>query len=144
MLPARPLARTDIPHRLTARFGRAIQFLGFAASFEGEELLLTLYWQANEPVGADFQVFVHGVAADGQVVMGADGTPLDGLYPTSAWWPGQVIADARRVRVPVGAPPAILRVGLYDLMTLQRLPAYREDGSEWPGHAVEIDLQQDR
>ncbi len=144
VLPARPLTRTDIPHRLTARFGRAIQLLGFDASFEGEELLLTLYWQADEPVGADFQVFVHGVAADGQVVMGADGTPLNGLYPTSAWWPGQVIVDARRIQVPVGAPPATLRIGLYDLMTLQRLPAYREDGSEWPDHAVEIDLKPDR
>ncbi len=101
---------------------------------------LTLFWQAGEVPAADYQVFIHALAPDGRAVMQADGPPVGGLYPTSAWLKGQVIADTHELRLPTGADPTSVRVGMYNLKTLLRLPARKLDGAAWPDDAVVIPL----
>jgi hypothetical protein len=98
------------------------------ADFGGQMLLtsytladdrLTLCWSAEAAMPVDFTVFVHVVAADGQVVGSGDGQPRGGLFPTSAWAVGDVITDEHRLTLPAGAR---VLVGVYRLDTGERLP----------------------
>ncbi|RLC82562.1 MAG: hypothetical protein DRI61_01950 [Chloroflexi bacterium] len=138
VLPRKPLRVAEIPHKLRARFGNSIELLGYGLDEEGGSINLTLYWQGRARITRDLQVFVHLVDAEGRLLSQADGPPVEGLYPTSKWWPGQIILDSHRISVPAGSHPKAILVGLYDLTTMQRLPAFREDGSEWEDYAVVI------
>jgi len=111
-----------------ARFGPQIRLLGHSLGQDAGALALTLFWQADEQPQTDYQVFVHVLDADGKMLAQADGPPVGGIYPTSAWLPGQIISDTHRIvlpegSMPEGSRPASLEVGLYDLASMQRLPA---------------------
>jgi hypothetical protein len=87
-------------------------------------LALTLYWQSLAPVDADYVVFVHLVDAGGEIVAQGDGPPLDGVYPTSYWRPGEVLADGHLLAAgPAGSYR--LLVGLYTLPQDQGDPGSR-------------------
>ncbi len=90
----------------------------------GEKVQLTLHWQALQPMTEDYVVFVHLAQADGQIVSQQDSQPLGGAKPTSAWIPGEVVDDPYGLTVPLGALPGVyqLRVGMYSLRTMRRLP----------------------
>ena len=94
----------------------------------GEALTVTLFWQALQPMDVDYTAFVHVVGPDGAVVAQADGQPLNGFMPASAWLPKQVVADKRSLRLPADAAPGdyTIYAGLYDLATMQRLPVTRD------------------
>ncbi len=95
----------------------------------GGTLAVTLYWRADRPVDKNYMVFVHLLGEQfnpahndplwGQI----DRVPRDGSYPTTAWVPGQLVADAYRVPVDPHAPPGRyqIEVGLYDPGTGKRL-----------------------
>jgi hypothetical protein len=109
------------------RFGPAIRLLGYSAVVSGTPptLELTLYWQANAPVNQDYMVFVHVLDSHDHRIAQGDGPPWRGWYPTTAWVPGQVIADRRSVALPAETDPAGVRIaiGLYELADGTRLPA---------------------
>ncbi len=90
----------------------------------GDTLSLGLFWRALSPIADDYQVFVHVVNAAGERVAGFDKTPLDGWWPTTMWEPGQLVNDEIAVPLPGDLPAGEyeLRVGLYRLSDLQRLP----------------------
>ena len=99
-------------------FNQAITLIGYDLS--PDRSALTLYWQSQAMVEADYVVFIHLLDADGQVIAQADGPPTGNAYPTSWWSPGEIIAD--RHALP-GTPDAVaLWLGLYDLASGQRLP----------------------
>ena len=80
----------------------------------GQDLEITLYWQALEPVSEDYVVFNHLFGLDGvEIGRAHDLLPL----PTSRWLPGQVVATVHRVATKANLPvPAVamLEAGLYD------------------------------
>jgi hypothetical protein len=80
---------------------------------------LTLCWTALAAPAADYTVFVHLLDPAGQPLGGADGPPVNGQYPTSAWLPGETVADRRPLRLPPGAS---LEIGLYLPASGERLP----------------------
>jgi hypothetical protein len=45
------------------------------------------------------------VDRQGQVVASTDAEPVSGAYPTTAWRPGEVVADAYEIPLPPGLPP---------------------------------------
>jgi hypothetical protein len=137
-----PASAAGMPASRATRFGDGIRLLGQAAQIDREAATVTLYWQADRPPGADYQVFLQLLDNDGRPVAQADGSPMGGLYPTSLWQPGQIIADVHRVPVPPGHAVASAQVGLYRLDTVQRLPATRQDGTRWPDDAVNIAFEQ--
>jgi mannosyltransferase len=102
----------------------------------GDTLALTLYWQANEPPGASYHVFVHVGAPDAAPVAQADGVPGGWLRPTTTWRAGEVIADTYTVSL-AGISPGqySLLVGLYDSETGQR-PTTVVNGEVVPGGYV--------
>jgi hypothetical protein len=127
LLPADALRQDDIAHPQTYHFDQKITLLGYdLAPGEDERIDLTLYWQADAAPSHDYAIFVHAIDASGSILGQFDSQPLQGLYPTSAWQPQQIIADRRPLTLPPGT--AAIRIGLYDPATLTRLPIRDQDG----------------
>ncbi len=51
----------------------------------GHVIYLRLFWQAQAPITEDWTFFAHLLDADGHNVLGADGPPGAGSFPTSRW-----------------------------------------------------------
>lgn len=116
--------------------GYAIQSEPIGAS---ERITVTLYWRAEKPVEYDYQVFVHLLNERGELIAQHDGPPRLGLYPTSAWSPGEMVVDEHPITVPQNCTgKARLLTGLYSLETLERLTVKDWKGVEFPVRAVPL------
>jgi hypothetical protein len=110
---------------------------------------VTLNWQANAPLEADYTVFLQlwrsapladssTTGARAEYVAGFDGPPVQGDYPTSLWTSGEVIVDTHALDM--SALPAgeyYLLGGLYNPTSGDRLPASTPSGP-LPDHAVNL------
>jgi uncharacterized membrane protein len=108
----------------------------------GRGLRLTLYWQCLAPMNVDYSVFVHLLGPGGQMVAQHDGWPGNGLRLTELWQPmpfkrtsqwaeGEVFRDIHYLQLSPDAATgeALLKVGMYDLESGQRLTAAEPDGT---------------
>ena len=95
----------------------------------GDEVRVTLYWQATATPSQDYTVFVHLLSPDGSQVAGADAPPVENDYPTSLWQAGDQIQDSHSMLLPSDLLPGTyqMAVGLYDPATGFR--AARLDGA---------------
>jgi hypothetical protein len=99
--------------------GIAIRSAMLSWGATSSQLLLTVYWEAIQPVGHDYSVAVHLVAHDpprgGEDVLTQSDSvhPVMGWYPTSQWEVGEVVRGDYLLNVPSGATPAAVRVGMY-------------------------------
>jgi hypothetical protein len=137
-LPLPPLVETpDGVQPQSARFGQVARLLGHRLIPQASALALTLYWQAEQPDGVDYTVFVHLLDENGRLVTGKDNQPVHGSYPTGIWEPGEVIPDEYIVDTS-NLPPGEYRleIGMYVLATGERLPTYRPDGTQDPARHV--------
>jgi hypothetical protein len=121
------------------RFGEMTRLIGYtlepSAPSGSSELDLTLYWRAILPEGAtaDQKAFIHLLNPEGEIVAQHDGEPVSGRRPTRTWREGEVIIDTHRLvwYVQDYTGPAAVAVGLYDAVTLERLPAFDPQGLRW-------------
>jgi 4-amino-4-deoxy-L-arabinose transferase-like glycosyltransferase len=129
-------------HSLAATFGDGISLLGYdldmAVTGPGEVIHLKLYWQAREPVGEDYTVFVHLLGEDGQLWGQHDGQPEGGFYTTSFWDKGEVIVDEHEIVLSPDTPPGEyhLVTGLYRLATGERLAVDAGDRTAGDGRLL--------
>ena len=91
----------------------------------GDQIVVTLYWEAVEPLLRNYQTFIHlydSQLDDGPVAQ-HDGAPDCNMDPTTQWEPGQIIADPHILTIPsdVAVRPLLLYAGMYDLITGERL-----------------------
>lgn len=106
-------------HLARVTFESGIELLGYtiaSTSIRPAEFLpVDLYWHATEPIPDDYTVFVHLLDKDGNMRGVGDRRPLDGLYPTNRWKPGDVIIERYNVRLAEcgGSGPYSLEAGLY-------------------------------
>lgn len=121
-------APPPMTQELGVRFGDVAELLGYDLETTeitaGQPVTLTLYWRALEgAAAADYTVFAHILAADGHLVGQHDGPPAGGARPTAGWLPGEIIVDEHSMtfREPY-AGPARIEVGLYDPLTMARVP----------------------
>ncbi|HET6446264.1 MAG TPA: glycosyltransferase family 39 protein [candidate division Zixibacteria bacterium] len=116
-----------LPDRLNVLFGDQISLKGYRIDRDEEasSLLLKLYWQAERTPELDYSAFVHLTDNEGKLIDQDDGSPgEDQRYPPSSWLPGDIVEDWRRVTIPTGIEtPLEIRLGLYNWMDGQRLPA---------------------
>jgi 4-amino-4-deoxy-L-arabinose transferase-like glycosyltransferase len=129
-------------HSDGSTFEYGIELIGYTARVDAGRLTLTLNWRTRERVPADYTLFVHLVDAMGAKLDQADGPPLNGDWPTSAWLPGEAFAETRTLKLPAASAPGccIVRLGWYDATTGLRLAAFRPDGEPWPENAVVLNV----
>ncbi len=111
----------SITEPVNITFDGKIELLGAevdrAAARPGDPIKVTLYWRALQPLDRSYVEFIHLVDEQGIVVAQRDTWPGRGMYPTTLWQPGEVIADPLYLHIPDGsyAPDnADLQVGLYE------------------------------
>ncbi len=122
-----------VQHPLAVAFGEKIALLGYNIE-QNDVLRLTLYWQATQSIETDYTVFVHLFDPTTEtIVRQIDARPLNGLYPTNGWLPGEVVADTYVLPISGVAPGEYaLAVGLYDARDWTRLLPVDANGSTWP------------
>lgn len=137
-------ARVAIQRPLQATLGEAVALRGFDLSTTslapGDELAISLYWQALDGMDRDYTVFVQMLGPDGKLIAQSDAYPLGGRFPTSRWVTGELVRDVHRLALPRDVGPGWNRVivGMYRLDTLARLMARVEgrDGTTERGDHV--------
>jgi hypothetical protein len=106
----------------------------------GEPIKVTLYWRALQPIDRSYVEFVHLIDEQGIMMAQRDTWPGRGMYPTTLWQPGEIIADSLYLHLPDGAYApnnATLRVGLYE-QDGPRLKALAAQGQAVENNAVPI------
>jgi len=96
-----------------------------AAARPGDVIGVRLVWSADVTPARPYKVFLHLLAADGQLVAQRDGEPGGGSRPTTSWAAGETVSDNHGLLLPAGLPPGQyeLRLGLYDALDpAARLP----------------------
>ena len=125
-----------------ANFGDLLVLIGYDVQWAESGPAVTLYWQAKETMAQDYTTFVHIVDGGGNLVAQSDGQPTNGIYPTSIWDEGEIVADRKELTLPADAPLEQLNMvtGVYLLETLQRLPVTDAAGQRQPGDQWRLDL----
>lgn len=121
--------RMRLANVAAADFGGVIRLAGYETAREGDNLLVSLAWEALSPPPQNYTAFVHVLDAAGTLIAQADRPPAG--YPTGDWRPGEIVIDHFVVELPAGLPPGEYRLqtGFYDPATVARL-----------GDAVELDV----
>jgi hypothetical protein len=109
---------------VNAVFGDELRLLEYQVHLEEQRLNLTLYWHAQRRMHVDYKVFVHVLNPRTDIpVAQDDAMPRRWAYPTTLWWPGEVVDD--RIPIPLGTVPDgnyRIAVGVYDPVSGERLP----------------------
>ncbi|HSM57573.1 MAG TPA: hypothetical protein VK879_15580 [Candidatus Sulfomarinibacteraceae bacterium] len=141
LVPAGGFLATPPPGPPQAAFAApiaAINLLSAEATREGDTVSVRLVWQVLEEPQVEVTVFVHAVDEAGQLVGQVDAYPVGGTYPFTAFEPGQIVEDIRRLE---GVREASsLRLGVYRRDDGERLPG-RQNGSPLPDDAVHLPLR---
>jgi hypothetical protein len=73
----------------------------------GQYIPVTLFWRALNDVPEDWSLSLRILDERGDVVWSEDiASPVIGMYPTSRWIGGEVVADYHELAVPPDMPPA--------------------------------------
>jgi hypothetical protein len=133
-------------------FGGFVRYLGEDLGtldlWEGRPVYLTLYWEVLAETDIDYMIFLHLRAPDGAIVQTwdapvalNDSTTPPRYYSTRVWQPGEFIADVRLVRLEVPDVPLAsgysVVVGLYDLVTGERVPVVVDGQADGDGYVVD-------
>lgn len=107
---------------------------------QGEKLQFRLVWHSLIDHQNETKTFVHVLNDSGQVVAQYDGLPRQGEYPRTAWLRDEIIPDEYTVegvaQLPAGTYQVLL--GTYDAQSLERIPAYADNGTPIPNGAVQL------
>ncbi len=113
----RPEPAVEIERRAEFNGELALVGVGLSSSHPapGDELEVTLHWQALDRVGPAYTALVHLVDAQGHGIAGVDEPVLRGLYQPDLWPQGMTLPDRHRLRLPADLPPGRYRLdlGLY-------------------------------
>ncbi|MFQ6100123.1 MAG: glycosyltransferase family 39 protein [Anaerolineae bacterium] len=119
-----------IPHPLGTDFGSVMRLLGYDLEVgevePGEQVGVTLYWEALAPTDRDYTVFVHLLGEADLLIAQRDTFPGLGLLSTTWLEPGYAWADRYVIPVPETAyapDTARIEVGMYDATSGVRLAA---------------------
>ncbi len=99
----------------------------------GDILSLNLYWKARQTLTVDYSAFAH-LVDDKMNIYAQEDSLNPGRYPTHYWQLDEYNKDPHQITIPPGTPPGhyLLGVGLYDPLTLKRLPVL-DEGSHRDG-----------
>ncbi|MGB3905873.1 MAG: glycosyltransferase family 39 protein [Anaerolineae bacterium] len=130
----RVFERPPIQHRLEARLGEHVEFLGYDLESRlveaGGTIDLVLYWRALQETQLSYTVFIHLLDDEGEIRAQGDGLPCAGTRLTSGWMQREVILDAHEVSLGEDVAPGRYSLiwGMYDARTGARLPVFDGEG----------------
>ncbi|MCL5997273.1 MAG: glycosyltransferase family 39 protein [Chloroflexi bacterium] len=133
-----------LPSNMTCtelRFEDAIRWIGYRVETErvqpGQEFVVTLYWQGLRPMDTNYSAGIRLYGRSDTEVFLLDSYPGGGMWQTTRWLPGTIIADRYRLRVEDTLtttrllPSALwLDIGFWNFQTKQFLQTF--DGSGNP------------
>jgi hypothetical protein len=114
-------------------FGGEIALIGLdmptGSLSAGDTIDLTLYWKAQQPLDANYQVFVHVLQTDNNVAAQSDKLN-PGDFPTERWTLDKYVRDAHVLTIPDTIAPGTyqLTTGLWQPET-GRLPIIDSNGN---------------
>jgi len=121
--PCNPTVPAQI-QPINALFGNVMRLSGYQVNIDDKNLNVTLYWHSEQRMKTDYKVFVHLYdPLTGIPVAQDDSMPRQWSYPTTFWWPGELVDDQITISlqdVPSGKYG--IAVGVYDPATGERLP----------------------
>jgi 4-amino-4-deoxy-L-arabinose transferase-like glycosyltransferase len=103
----------------------------------GDTIHVTLYWEPLRKLDRNYSVFVQVLDPPDRVAGKGGSWPANGNAPTKMWRPGEVVEDAQRVTVDVGAEPGIYELVVGLVGPAGRLPVVAEDG-HWLARGVTL------
>lgn len=108
-----------------ATFENELALVGYKTTpFEaGQPLQLTFYWQPQQPLTADVELFVQLLDREQTVIAGLHSWPLHGAFRVSAWPPNEIMPISYQLEIPadLGVGSYTLIVGVFDLIEHQSL-----------------------
>jgi hypothetical protein len=106
------------------QFGRSVCLHDVDVVEHADSYEVALVWSTSSRLPVDLTVFTHVGTPGRPPASQADGYAWRGALPLADWPPGKLIRDVRTLTKPDhGAEPTSLQVGVYDLVTGERLPA---------------------
>jgi len=99
---------------------------------------LTLTWLSLSPAQPHDTIFAHLGPAGQPPIAQADGDAWLGMLSPAVWQPGDTIRERRTILLPETVPPdkCEIRVGAYNWVTGERLPATTPQGEPLPDDAA--------
>lgn len=112
---------------MPAYLGSQIKLLGydFTPPQTTDNLLaITLYWQSISLATEGYDVFIHILDENNQIVTQVDSEPVATLAPTHRWQPGDIIWDPYTLLLPSDLPNGTYRItmGMFLRDSGERLP----------------------
>lgn len=141
-IEVKPLPSGAVPNPVHINFERKLALVGYGlnrrAAAPGEKLVLTLYWQALQPMAEDYTVFTHIMGEHESIWAQKDSQPQSGAAPTSSWQPGVLIEDQYELLLRTDTPPDVyqVEVGMYLPESGKRLGVLGELGRLDADHVV--------
>jgi len=132
ILTREDLAQVENPVEIN--FGDQVKLVGYELNGEewrpGEDLYVTMYWEALEDVDQDLWLLFRLVHRKGYDLTFKDGCPSAGRYTTDHWKEGQVIPSVHRLRIPDDADdhPYRLTLSMHPFESEEWLPILNEQG----------------
>lgn len=121
----------DVPSMQTpvgAVFSDQIELVGYTLRIEDERLFIEIAWKSTNIMVNSYKLFIHAVDNSGTILSQIDIIPRQNTYPTYLWLPGEVVTETYALDRIEGM--AALRIGVYDALTLQRLPVTGNESHE--------------
>lgn len=114
-----------VKHEVDVYFEGFFRLVGYEFSpiKPGENLSVTLCWQALVEMSVSYVTFIHLLNPEGYLVSQMDTIPGYGKYPTTSWMPGEYICAVYELPIPAEGSKGnyVLSVGAYDPITEERL-----------------------
>ena len=104
----------------------------------GETLTVVPIWESDGQMEKDYRVFCHVLSTDGELAAQRDDPPVYGFRPTTTWRAGEIVEDSYDILLGTDLPPGEyeLSLGMYDMETMERLPAYNAAGERLPEERI--------
>jgi 4-amino-4-deoxy-L-arabinose transferase-like glycosyltransferase len=128
-----------MPDQSEYMLGDSIGLVSSRIRLDDGAMRVCLEWQARAPITVDYKIFVHVLSGDGEILAQSDVQPKDGAYPTWAWVTGERVRDCIKFsNLALPDTGWVVKVGMYDAATGQRLPITTRDGAPVPEDTIEI------
>jgi arylsulfatase A-like enzyme len=119
-------------HRLDARLGTAVRFLGYDLASptidRGGDLEVVYHFEVLERIPEGWRPFFHLEGPGG--FRNLDHVPVQGAFPVERWRPGQRIRDRQHIAIPSTTPPGIYTLSLGFFRGNQRMPVKPPQASD--------------